>query len=60
MQLRPIKQKNSKITAYLITHFKQLFEYFKYTYTHFYIFFHSHVYQKHSNNITQTLLSNTA
>jgi len=40
-------------------YFEQLFEYFKHSYTHFHTFFHPHVYQKYSNNITQTSLPNT-
>ena len=41
--------KNSR--ARLVAYFEQPFEYFKHTYTLFYKLFHSHVYQKHSNNI---------
>ena len=41
--------KNSR--ARLVAYFEQPFEYFKHTYTLFYTLFHSHVYQKHSNNI---------
>ena len=47
------------LRARLVAYFEQPFEYFKYTYTYFHAHFHQHVYQKHSNNITQTPLSNT-
>ena len=40
------------LRACLIGHFKQYFEHFKYTNTHFYTLFHPHIYQKHQNNIT--------
>ena len=39
----------------LVAYFEQPFEYFKFTYT----LFHPHIYQKYSNNITQTSLPNT-
>ena len=60
---REIEQKRHWIgmisRACLVAYFKQLFEHFKHTYTHFHTLFHPHVYQKHPNNITQTLLPNT-
>ena len=46
------------IMGYLVGKFKHTFEYFKQHYTHFYTLFHSHIYQKHPNNITQTSLPN--
>ena len=55
-----ITQTLSEMRACLVGHFNQLLEYFKHTNTHFYTLFHSHVYQKHSNNITQTPLPNTS
>ena len=42
----------------MVGHFKQHFEHFKHTNTHFHILFHSQVYQKHPNNITQTPIPN--
>ena len=45
--------------ARLVAHFEQSFEHFKHTYTYFQTVFHPHLYQKHSNNITQTFLPNT-
>ena len=47
-----------RLMACLVAHFKQIFEYFKHTYTHFYSLFHPYVYKKHSKNITQTPLPN--
>ena len=44
--------------ARLVAHFEQSFEYFKHTYIYFQTLFHPHIYQKHSNNITQTPLPN--
>ena len=44
--------------ARLVGYFKQLFSVFNQHYTHFNILFHSHVYQKTTNNITQTPLPN--
>ena len=49
-----------RLMACLVAHFKQIFKYFKHTYTHFYSLFHPCVYQKYSKNITQTPLSNTS
>ena len=43
----------------LVSKFKHTFEHFKQHYTYFHALFHSHVYQKHPNNITQTPLPNT-
>ena len=43
----------------LVAYFGQLFEHFKFTYTLFYTLFHPHIYQKYSNNITQTSQPNT-
>jgi len=37
---------------------KHMFLVFKQYYTYFHIFFHPHVYQKNTNNITQTPLLN--
>ena len=42
----------------LVGKFKHTFEHFKQYCTHFHIVFHPHIYQKHSNNITQTPLLN--
>ena len=44
----------------LVGKFKHTFEHFKQHYTHFYTLFHLNVYQKHSNNIIQTLLPKSA
>ena len=44
------------IMGYLVGKFKHTFEYFKQHYTYFHTLFHSHIYQKHPNNITQTPL----
>ena len=42
----------------LVEHFKHIFLVFKQHYTHFYILFYPYVFQKNTNNITQTLLPN--
>ena len=49
-----------RLMACLVAHFKQIFEYFKHTYTYFHSLFHSYVYKKYSKNITQTPLPNTS
>ena len=40
----------------MVGHFKYLFSIFKQYYTNFHIFFHAHVFQKITNNTTQTPL----
>jgi len=55
------KQTNEKteiFRPYLVEHLKHMFLVFKQHYIYFHILFHSHVFQKNTNNITQTLLSN--
>ena len=47
-----------KTLACLVNKFKLLFSVFKQHYTHFHILFHPHVFQKTTNNITQTSLPN--
>ena len=42
-----------------LAHFKPTFKHFKPVYIFFHTLFHSHVYQKHPNNITHTLLAST-
>ena len=42
----------------LVREFKHVFSIFKQHYTYFHIFFHSHIFKKNINNITQTLLLN--
>ena len=48
--------KNSR--PHLVKHLKHMFSVFKQHYTHFHTLFHSHVFQKNTNNITQTPLPN--
>ena len=55
----PFRKEKKRVRDCLVGHFKQLLEYFKHTNTHFHILFHPHVYQKHTNNITQTPIPNT-
>ena len=40
------------LRTYLVGHFKHSFSVFKQHYTHFYTFFHPHIFQKIINNIT--------
>ena len=47
-----------KVRAHLVEHFSNMFSIFKQYYTHFHTLFHSHVFQKNTNNITQTTLPN--
>ena len=55
----PFRKEKKRVRDCLVGHFKQLLEHFKHTKTYFHILFHSHVYQKHTNNVTQTPLPNT-
>ena len=43
--------------THLVEHFKHMFLVFKQHYTHFHILFHSYIFQKNINNITQISLS---
>ena len=47
-----------RVRGYLVNKFKHTFEHFKQHYIYFHTFFYSHLYKKHSNNITQTCLPN--
>ena len=46
------------LRARLVEYFSNMFSVFKQHYTHFYTFFHPHIFQKNTNNITQTTLPN--
>ena len=58
-KLQSNKQIGCEIKGLFGRPFQASFEHFKYTYIYFHIFFYPHVYQKHSNNITETHLPNT-
>ena len=47
-----------KIRSCLVGHLKYIFLVFKQYYMYFYILFHSHIFQKNINNITQIPLPN--
>ena len=61
----PTPQKRNKKNIFdifsicLVYHLKLTFLHFKQYYTHLHIFFHPHVFQKTTNNISQTTLPNT-
>ena len=54
-----LERTNKWLGARLVILLEQHFSHFKQTYTHFHTLFYPHVYQNHSNNITQTPLPNT-
>ena len=53
-----INNLSQSLRPHLVKHFKHIFSIFKQHYTYFHIFFHSHIFKKNINNITQTLLLN--